>query len=398
MQDVDTPTPSRVASGVLIAVLLATTVMLGLAFLQKSPCITGDWGETVQYKSFCYSDIFPLYGGQVSEGRLPYFDDCPGELCDEYPPGTMYAMWLAAQPVTTENAFFGVNALMLAACALGTAFILVRLTGRRAYYFALAPALIVYAFLNWDLIAIVVSVLGIWAFIRERYILAGAMLALGIATKLFPVLFLIGMLLDLIRKKRWENTVDVAGSAAVTWFVVNAPFIIYAREGWLRFFKFNSERYLNFESTWAPLCDFVLPVCSTDRLNLWSAVAFLAGTVIVCRLALRDGRGRLWTLGMPIFIMFLLTNKVYSPQYSLWMAPWFALALPSIPLFIAFSVADLAVFFTIFSFFGTKFGLAGFTHTAVHIAVVIRVVVLIAVLVAYFRRRRRYSADPVLAG
>ena len=34
--------------------------------------------------------------------------------------------------------------------------------------------------------------------------------------------------------------------------------------------------------------------------------------------------------------LFLLTDKVYSPQYGLWPLPWFALALPSLRLFVAF--------------------------------------------------------------
>ena len=68
--------------------------------------------------------------------------------------------------------------------------------------------------------------------------------------------------------------------------------------------------------------------------------------------ARRDPGFPRWTLGFPLIVLFLLTNKVYSPQYSLWLLPWFALALPHLRLFVAFEAADVAVFVTRFSWFG----------------------------------------------
>ena len=59
---------------------------------------------------------------------------------------------------------------------------------------------------------------------------------------------------------------------------------------------------------------------------------------------------------MPLLICFLLTNKVYSPQYSLWLLPWFALTMPRLRRFVAFEVADIAVFVTRFWFFGAYTG------------------------------------------
>ena len=49
-----------------------------------------------------------------------------------------------------------------------------------------------------------------------------------------------------------------------------------------------------------------------------------------------------------LIVCFLLFNKVYSPQYSLWLLPWFALAVPSWWAFVAFELADVGVFVTRF--------------------------------------------------
>ena len=47
---------------------------------------------------------------------------------------------------------------------------------------------------------------------------------------------------------------------------------------------------------------------------------------------------------------------MYSPQYSLWLLPWFALTMPNLRRFVAFEITDVAVFVTRFWFFGTYTG------------------------------------------
>ena len=87
----------------------------------------------------------------------------------------------------------------------------------------------------------------------------------------------------------------------------------------------------------------------------------------------------------PLLVIFLLTAKVYSPQYSLWLLPWFALAVPDLRLFLAFEAADVAVFFTEFSWLGRHTGFGGVSVAVVEIAVLARMIVLAACLVAYAR-------------
>jgi hypothetical protein len=94
-----------------------------------------------------------------------------------------------------------------------------------------------------------------------------------------------------------------------------------------------------------------------------------------------------WTLGFPILVLFLLSNKVYSPQYSLWLLPWFALALPDLRLFAAFEAADVAVFVTRFWWFAELSGFDGTPLGAFELAVLVRALILVACVVAWVRRR-----------
>jgi hypothetical protein len=121
-------------------------------------------------------------------------------------------------------------------------------------------------------------------------------------------------------------------------------------------------------------------------------VLFLGWVAIVWAIKSRRQPGfPRWTLGFPILVLFLLTNKVYSPQYSVWLLPWFALALPNLRLFIAFEAADIAVFVTRFSWFGLlderHNGFAGSPLGAFEAAIFVRALVLVVCVVAWIRRR-----------
>lgn len=407
-----TPGPSRraVAGAGIGVVLAATVVVVGLGAAWKAPCAAGTWQDGRQYRSFCYSDIVPLYGTeQLQGGRLPYLQPCrvqPGLQCDEYPVLTMYFMraaaWLARPFGGGYAAFFWVNAVGLGALALATAWALWRVTGRRALLFALAPTLLIYAFVNWDLLAVACAAFATLAFLRRRDAIAGVLLGLGTAAKLYPVLLLVPFALHRWREGRRRESGLLLGAAAGAWVVTNVPFAAAAPHAWSTFFRFNAGRGADWDSLWFVACTHLgrADSCpwSARAVGAGSLVAFLA--VVALAWAVRRARDPgfpRWTLGFPILVAFLLTDKVYSPQYGLWLVPWFALVLPSPWLFGAFEVADVAVFFTRFSWFGTLAaaggdpafaGYHGATLRQFQIALVVRAAVLLVCLGAWALRGR----------
>ena len=175
-----------------------------------------------------------------------------------------------------------------------------------------------------------------------------------------------------------------------TWLLLNVPFALASPGSWWRFFSFNSERPADWDSLWFISCHRIpgeLYCEPTGLINVASLVLFLGSTGCVWWLKrTREPRFARWTLGLPIMVLFLLTNKVYSPQYGLWLLPWFALVLPSPAAFAAFSLADTAVFVTRFSWFGELAGFGGMPIATFEIAVVIRALVLFWCLVEWIRR------------
>ena len=391
------------ARGALWVVLLAlfATLLAGLAI--KGPCVSGDWSDGRQYGQLCYSDIIPLYSTeQLGEGRLPYLDRCErveGTNCDEYPVLTMWTLRLAAYPVDSPAGFFAVNAVLLAFCAALIAVWLYMLTGLRALLFALAPTLAIYAFMNWDLIAVALATAGTFAYLRKRNVTAGILLGLGAATKLYPLLlvipFIVGRFKDQGEDRDPDGGIRLAWAAAGAWLIVNLPFMLLAPKGWFEFFRFNSLRAPDWDSLWFIGCDRIggsmpCPAEMTSIVNAASLVLFLVSVAIVWWLRTRRAPTfPRWTLGFPIIVLFLLTSKVYSPQYGLWLLPWFVLAVPNVWLFVLFEVADVAVFVSRFSYFGrisTVPG-TGLPFWAFEVAIVARTLILIVCLVAWVRSR-----------
>jgi uncharacterized membrane protein len=372
---------------------LAFTLALGGA--AKASCASGNWGDLRQYRHLCYSDVVPLYGTEnLSGSRLPYIDSCQGQ-CDEYPVLTMYAMRLGAWFVGSYSGFFYANVLLLSIAAFVTGFVLWRMAGPRALYFCLAPTLLIYAFVNWDLLAVAFAAAATFAFVRRRDGPAGVLLGLGTAAKFFPALLLVPFAAERLRTRELRRAGSLVWWAVWAWLIVDAPFIVLAPHSWSQFFRFNTDRIADFDSLWYIACDRLhgRACVSTNWINRYSILAFVVLTAIVWIIRVRRDREMpRWQLGFPILVAFLLSNKVYSPQYGLWLLPWFALSLPSLPLFVAFELADVAVFVTRFGYFGYLAGGAnGWTKVMsvgyFQIALLARAAVLFVCLGAFALRR-----------
>lgn len=384
------PVTRKVGPGLVLASLTATLVV-GLAV--KSPCATGDWGDGRAYERFCYTDIVPLLDTeQLTGGRLPYLDACEedGANCDEYPVLSMYAMRSAAWISNANPGYFYVNVALLSIAAIVVAASLYRVVGSRALSFALAPTLAIYAFMNWDLLAVALATVGTLAYVRRRDVWSGVLLGLGAAAKLYPVLLVVPFMAGRLRERDLQGARGISLAAASTWLLVNLPFALGGFGAWTEFFRFNSARSADWDSLWFHGCRHLtgeLYCQPVAELNVASAVLFAGATGLVWWLkARREPDFARWTLGLPILIAFLLTNKVYSPQFSLWLLPWFALTLPDLRLFAAFSAAEVAVFLTRFSWLGRFLGFDGLPLGAFEIALLARAVVLVWCVVAWIGR------------
>lgn len=346
--------------------MFVMVVVLVAAFFFKAQCLQPGDGRQL-YQRLCYTDLTPLYGLRgVAEHVFPYVHGSldPGSgLVDgaiEYPVLTGVFMWSSGLPVHDANQFFVVSAILLAPAALATAYLLARMTGWRALLWAAAPAVVLYSFHNWDLLVVACAVGGIWWWSRGRPVAAGLWFGIGAAFKLYPAFFLAPLFFDELRRRGFTRALRSAGAGIAAFAVVNVPFFLAGRDGWLATYLFHARRGPNFDSIWALwfpsdtwLGDY--GALTPDRLNLVTAV--LTGTFFVGALAYGWWRGRrdgvypfLGVCGA-LLAAFLLWNKVHSPQYALWLLPFFALLRVNVVWWALYAVADAATYYGVFQWF-----------------------------------------------
>jgi uncharacterized membrane protein len=351
-------TPLRI-----LLAIAAFTLLLG--YSEKAPCANGRWVDNLQYTHACYSDVIPLWGAEgLSDGAVPYRDHAV-----EYPVVTGGFMWITAElthgwhalaenhwlPGKDEGVVFGaLTCLLLAACGMLAVAATAGAAGQRrrwdAAIFAASPLLVFHAFSNWDLLAMAFTSGALWAWSRNRPISAGIMIGLGTAAKLYPALLIFPLLILAYRNRMWRPVVGATISALAVWLAVNLPVALSWTKGWWEFYSFSSSRPAEASTVWAMLNHYFPTTFFTKGVGGWTppgiAVAALLAVALLAVGAVAlfaQEKPRLAQLAFLTVAAFLLTTKVWSPQYSLWLVPLVALARPRWRLTIIWQFTEIAV-------------------------------------------------------
>jgi uncharacterized membrane protein len=327
--------------------VLVVIGMFALGMAQKVPCYSSGWFQagSPQYVHACYSDIPHLYGQRgFATDVLPYFDRIPSAVSGsadihylEYPVLTGLFMqvgsWLTPHGGSAQHQaqlYWMVNSGMLLVCAVALVLCVARTHRRRPWdglLVALSPALALSATINWDLFAVALAAAGLMLWSRSRPLAAGVLIGLATAAKLYPVLLLGALFILCLRAGRLRAFAAALGGAAGAWLVVNLPVILLARDGWSQFYDFSRTRPTDYGSVW-----LIIMERSGDPLNGVNAYATaltLLFLVSIAGLALyAPRRPRVGQLAFLAVAALLLGNKVYSPQYVLWLLPLAVLARP----------------------------------------------------------------------
>lgn len=395
---------------VLVAVV-AVAFLVSLAMRQ--PCLGADYSRDADlFGRLCYSDVPVLFRERgLVDGQVPYLQS---RL--EYPVGTGMVMEVTAlatrllfgtggTPDARSVQFYGVNIVLFFVLAVVTVLAVARLAGpgraRDALMVAAAPSIVLASTINWDLVPVALTVLGLLAWARSRPALAGVLLGFGGAAKLWP-LFLLGPLLLLcVRSRRLGAWGRAAGWATAAWLVVNLPFIVLAREQWLVFWDYNRTRASDggdvYGSIWFALTKAGYTVADVDQLaNGLFAVLCVAIAVLALSAPVRPRVGQLCFLTIAAFT---LTGSVYSPQYVLWLLPLAVLARPVWRDILIWQAAETFYWFAVWWLLAGDLtpGSADPVEVTYVVAVALRVTGQLYLVVMVVRDVLRPAADPVRA-
>ena len=283
----------------------------------------------LQNKFGQFSDIRGFYGMHFYDGQhlWPFSEktllgDTKVQHPVEYPALTGLIMWLISYLVSpSQTAVYdyyritaGIQIVLFALCA----YLIYKLVGKKyAYYFAVAPAVLYSLNRNWDIWAIVAMLFAILLFERKKYILSALLLSVAIATKFFPIVLMLPIMIIFLRNRQISNFIKYGLTVLITWVLINLPFVLVDLEGWAYFYKFSAERALG-SASFYELVNIFIPGIKFSSIHFYilNVLVFLLVTAFLMKLKTVP------TLAESSFFVmfaFILFNKQYSMQYVIWL-------------------------------------------------------------------------------
>jgi len=262
----------------------------------------------------------------------------------EYPIGIFMLIKLATglTLLFSENlqyeTFLATNAVILGAFGLGATFLLWRIQNLTMHgqqrvkwriwvFWVLAPSFIFYSLLNFDLPAVFLCLLAVYFHLQRNEDLSAVSLGLGTAVKFFPLLLLPLFLFD----KKIRDSVRYCVVAGVSWLLVNLPFMLLDFEAWLFPYLWQATR----EPTKDGVCYLIYHVFGDTAASLFFPTLYALTLLYVSRHRTERGaqsllskRMRIACFSVPLLTSFLLANRIFSPQYILWVLPFFVFTSP----------------------------------------------------------------------
>jgi hypothetical protein len=274
--------------------------------------------------------VFPRQGNALLDGRYPR---------SEYPVGAvlLFALeaWLGGSATRTLNAFLMVPfQLVCVACVWAC----------RTRYGAWLAAVVALWPLNafswefkFDLVPAALLLLGLVLALRGRWGLAGTALGLGFLVKWTPALAFAALLLWLAASARWRDARRHALAFAVTVAVVYVPFLVWSPANVLAAYTRQGGRTITPESVWYLLLRPLGLASVHGHISRGAGApgwADVAAAVVQALLVLGTlvAAARAPSLPSAVAVaalapvVFLATNRIFSPQFLVPMLAAWALA------------------------------------------------------------------------
>ncbi|MDG3009690.1 hypothetical protein G4X40_05965 [Rhodococcus sp. D2-41] len=391
-------TGTRTGKALLVLIVVLCGVTLALGYSNKARCAGPPYDSAGRSLAFgalknrdvCYSDIqFLWLGRDIDEHVFPYVHGgitAGGQLFGgtvEYPVLTGVLMWAGAIGAHDDAAYLAHSALLLAGFGLITAWMLGWLSGVRALLWSLGPPLVLYAFHNWDLPVVATTVGAVFVMaagrggLRTRSVIAAVLLGIGVCLKLYPGLLVAPLALYVLvggtdgreLPASVRGRYDVRGAlaavaaAVATTVAINLPFAVAGARGWWASFTFQSDRAVDIttNSIWYWGLRPLFADTPSAQASFQHVVDIASPLLVIlgCLLALalgwhrfrREGSYPWIAVGGAMLCAFLLLHKVDSPQYMLWLLPFFVLVRVPWPVVTVYLLADLSLGIGLFRYF-----------------------------------------------
>jgi Glycosyltransferase family 87 len=304
--------------------------LLAIAFAFQLAYVAVHLGFDVR-SDFDSRVLFKRYGNELLDGNYPE---------SEYPVGAVllfaFEAWISGGSTRVANAFAMIPFQVLlvgAVWALRT-----RTAPWLAAVVALLPLNPYFVEFKFDVVAAAALVLGLVLAQRGRWAWSGVVLGLGAVVKWTPGLAFVVLLAWLVASRASRAAVRHAVGFAVTVAVVYVPFLVWRPDEVLHAYTEQGGRDITPESLWyLPLralgiADFGThvskPADAPEWTNVLATVVQLLLVLGVILLAMRRRGNAPAALALAALApaVFLLTNRIFSPQFVLVLVAAWAVA------------------------------------------------------------------------
>lgn len=338
--------------------------MLAVGVLQKGYCLGRGWSVPDAFWRGCYVDMPFLFANTgLVEAGLPYPAD--GLDAVAQPVGTGLALWLTALVVPSGGSqlvrqqwYMGIWILLIAVLLILLVVVTAR-TARRnpwgAAHVALSPLVVTVALVSPDLLGVLLASWGLFLWARERPAAAGAVLGLAAATRTYPVLFSLVVVLLAIRAGRLAPAIRCALATVLVWAAVllvgtltsGATVFLSYRTWWEAGADYGSLGYL------ARLADYEMPTGVMTVLAMlgWSVAALVGGVLAL----MPRHRPMVAEVCLVVVAIVVVTGKSVPVQSSLWLVPLVALAGLSWRVHLTWAAAEVAYFVAVWLHLGGSY-------------------------------------------
>jgi len=299
------------------------------------------------------------FATKMLDGMLPYSD-----FISEYPPLALFSFLIPALFFPEFPAYGFLFAIEIYLLDLVILFILFKFATRLKL--KIWPVLGIYTLClvaigpivtgRFDLLPATLVLVALYAFISGRNKTAWGFLALGAAAKLYPLVIAPLFFLYLLRRKQYRRLAQGIAIFGGVILVLNLPWVIIDADGFWQFLSYHLERGLHSESSYgsvllvgqmmgltqleagltygswnviSPLADalakysfyitsaFLLSVYCLYARWLWQKPKDEGGGAVLNNGMIRQ----LLLFSLLAILIMLLTSKVFSPQFLIWLCP-----------------------------------------------------------------------------
>jgi hypothetical protein len=271
--------------------------------------------------SFDSEVLYRRWGNELLEGQYPE---------SQYPPGAvlLFALeaWLGGGPTRTSHAFVMVPFHLLTVAAVWA--LRTRTTPWLAALVALWPMNAFFWEFRFDPVPAALLALGLLLAVRERWGVSGAVLGLGAAVKWIPGVAFAVLAVWLLASRRNRDLGVHAVAFTAVFVLFHVPFLLWSPSEATYAYRYFGGQGLTGESLWylllAPLGlatvaerEFWLPADAPAWAHPAAAAiqALALGGVAFAAVRVRRSLRPAVAIAAMAPVVFLLTNRIFSPQY-----------------------------------------------------------------------------------